>query len=164
MGCRLAFISAVIIFVLSCEGSNSDFEIIINDYYNTYAERQDFEKFLAFYDSSMVLEDMIYGNRVKGIENFRAFFDWPNPNFELRDSVALIVTNQVFNDLEVVTSGYFTPFSWGNIDVEAMHFTTILTLNEEGKIIKHIDWINYPEYLIDFDSRKNSNEWINKSE
>ncbi len=161
---RLLCFLLVASFVGCAQSAQKDIIPIVDDYYQTYADRQDFEKFLTFYDSSMVLEDMIYGNRVEGIDNFRAFFDWPNPNFELRDSVALVVTDQIFSSNEVVTIGYFTPFSWGGLEVEAMHFTTILTFNTEGKIIKHVDWINYPPYLIDFESKKNSNKWINGNE
>lgn len=151
--------------IIGCsQTAKVDITPIVDDYYQTYAEREDFEKFLSFYDSSIVLEDMIYGNRVTGIENFRAFFDWPNPNFESKDSVALVVINQVIDENTVVTEGYFTPFSWGGLDVEAMYFTMILTFNEEGKINRHVDWINYPEYLIDNSSKKNSNEWINTDE
>lgn len=157
-------IIVIFAFLFSCKSNSSnnhDLKYTIDEYYQTYAERQDFEKFLAFYDSSMVLEDIVFGERIEGLANFRAFFDWSNPIFELQDSVALIVTDQIIEKNDVVTSGYFTPFTWGGIDVEAMHFTTILRFNTEGKIIQHVDWINYPSYLINYESRKNSNEWIN---
>lgn len=53
-------------------------------------------------------------------------------------------------------------FKWKDSSFEAMYFTTILTLNETGKIIRQIDWINYPATLVNFNLRKNSNEWINE--
>ena len=60
------------------------------------------------------------------------------------------------------SKGYFTPFKWGNAEFEAMYFTTLLNFNEQGKIIKQVDWINYPSTLVDYDNRKNANEWIQR--
>lgn len=60
---------------LCCSSSATDSSQIVDAYYKTYAERSDFEKFLSFYDSTIVLEDMIFGERIEGIEDFRAFFD-----------------------------------------------------------------------------------------
>jgi hypothetical protein len=61
---------------------------------------------------------------------------------------------------KVVTTGHFTAFKWGELEIEAMQFTSILTFNSSGKIIKQVDWINYPSYLVDYNNRKNSNKWI----
>ncbi len=41
-----------------------------------------------------------------------------------------------------------------------MHFTTLLTVNEAGQIIRQVDWINYPASLVNYNERNNSNEWI----
>ena len=41
-----------------------------------------------------------------------------------------------------------------------MHFMSMLEFNKAGKIIKQKDWINYPQNLIDYNNRKNSNKWI----
>ena len=109
----------------------------------------------------MVLEDVIYGERIIGKKQFAEFFDWNHPNFKLLDTVAMVIQNQVIDDNQAVTQGYFTPFQWDTIKVAPMKFTTILTFNTEGKIIKHVDWINYPSNLIDYQNRKDSNSWIN---
>jgi|GEM_PF-1937451 len=162
MSMRVQLIAPILgLLFIGCSQSNQHtLQDTVDNYYQTYAERVDFEYFLTFYDSAMVLEDIVLGEKIEGIENFRAFFDWPNPNFEMRDSVALIVTNQVFGENEVITSGYFTPFSWGGVEVEAMLFMTTLTFGKDKKIIRHVDWINYPSTLIDYQTRKNSNDWI----
>ena len=132
------------------------------EYYRTYQERSDFQKFLSFYDDHVVMEDIILGERKNGKKEFADFFDWSNPDFSKTDSLALIITNQLFQENQVLTQGYFTPFKWGEQHFEAMHFTTILTFNAKGKIIKQVDWINYPSTLINYEKRKNSNEWIPK--
>lgn len=135
---------------------------IVSDYYETYKTRTDFDKFLDFYDDQMVLEDMINGDRKVGKKEFAKFFDWTHPNFKSLDSVALMIENQVFDKNQVVTQGYFTPFEWAGTKVGPMQFTTILTFNDKGKIIKHVDWINYPSHLIDYQNRKDSNTWIRR--
>lgn len=149
-----------ILFISCTRTGDPDIPKITSQYYQTYSERTDFDKFLHFYADTMILEDMIMGERIEGKQSFARFLDWENQLFSLKDSAALVVTDQVFKENKAVTRGYFTPFSWAGTDVEAMHFTTILEFNEAGKIIKHTDWINYPAYLIDYDKRKNSNAWI----
>ncbi|MDX1314187.1 MAG: nuclear transport factor 2 family protein [Eudoraea sp.] len=149
------------LFFISCSSKNEpDIPSIAKEFYKTYQERADFEGFLNFYDNNMVLEDVIFGERKVGKEAFAEFFDWDNELFTKKDSLALIIEKQVIEGNEVVTQGYFTPFSWGDTEVGNMHFTTILTFNEEGKIIRHVDWINYPNTLINYEKRKDSNSWI----
>ncbi|WP_136467933.1 hypothetical protein [Flagellimonas onchidii] len=86
--------------------------------------------------------------------------DWNNPNFQKIEKDALVIYDQIIDKNKVVTRGYFTEFLWDGARFEAMHFITILTFNNSGKIIKQIDWINYPSNLIDYEKRRNSNEWI----
>ena len=146
---------------LSCSSETEpDIASIVTSYYKTYEERKDFEAFLDYYDEDMVLEDIIFGERIEGKAAFAEFFDWENPLFTAKDTVALVVERQLIQGYEVVTQGYFTPFSWGDIIVGNMYFTTLLTFNKQGKIIRHVDWINYPNSLINYDEREDSNTWI----
>ena len=116
----------------------------------------------SIYDEQMILEDIILGEKMEGKKAFANFFDWNNPNFSKADSLTLIIEEQLFYNNQVMTKGYFTPFNWGDSTFEAMQFTTILTFNDQDKIIKHVDWINYPNNLIDYNKRKNANDWIVK--
>ncbi|MEX0361811.1 MAG: nuclear transport factor 2 family protein, partial [Allomuricauda sp.] len=129
-------------------------------FFKVFNKRQDFERFLDFYDDTVVLEDIINGDRIEGKQALRSFFDWSNPDFELLEESSLVVNEITVDDNRVVVSGYFTPFKWGDTEFEAMHFTTLLTLNESGKIIKQVDWINYPSNLVNYNTRKNSNTWL----
>ena len=43
-----------------------DIERITVDYYHTFNEREDFDKFLSFYSDDIVLEDIINGDRIIG--------------------------------------------------------------------------------------------------
>ncbi|SNY99430.1 nuclear transport factor 2 family protein [Flagellimonas pacifica] len=132
----------------------------VEEYYDTFKERKDFDKFMSFYDDEVVLEDVVNADRIIGKKELTEFFDWNNPDFQKGAADALVIYEQIIEGNKVVTRGYYTEFLWGGTKFEAMHFVMILTFNESGKIIKHIDWINYPSNLIDYNNRRNSNEWI----
>ncbi|MCG8330728.1 MAG: hypothetical protein MI974_23730 [Chitinophagales bacterium] len=158
----LLYISLIIVLLsYSCKTDhNYSTEKIIADYYQVFNERQAFEDFLDFYADSILLEDIVNGDKIVGKQSLRNFFDWSNPDFELLEENSLYVLEQLVNKNKAVVKGYFTAFKWGDATFEAMHFTTIFTFNESGKIVKQVDWINYPATLVNYNERKNSNEWI----
>lgn len=144
----------------SCSSTESDIGAIVKNYYQIYNKRQDFERFLSFYDEKIILEDIISGDRIIGKKELSDFFDWNNPNFKSLNSNALVVEDIVIYKNTSVAKGYFSRFKWGESEFEAMHFTSILTFNKSKKIVKQIDWINYPSTLVNYNERNNSNEWI----
>ncbi len=150
------------ILLISCSSIDPNIEVkqITAEYYKTYQASNDFVKFLDFYAAEIELQDIINGDKIQGKEKLKDFFNWNHPELIRNDSLTLIIKDQIFRDKKVITTGYFTPFKWGELEVEAMHFTTILYFNNSHKIIKQIDWINYPSSLIA--NRKNSNNWILK--
>lgn len=141
-----------------------DIPSIASEYYQTYQIHQNFGKFMSFYDDEAVLEDIIFGVKIEGKNNLSDFFNWNISEFEILDSVALVIESQIIQQNQVVSSGYFTKFNFQGTEVEAMYFTTILTFNDAGKIIKQVDWINYPSDLASYDVRQNSNSWIKLNE
>ena len=159
----LVFTCIVVLGILmsSCQTNETNpNQEIITTFYQVFNERQDLERFLDFYDDTAVLEDIINGDRIEGKQALRDFFDWSNPDFKLLQENSLVIKEPIVNNHKAVVSGHFTPFKWGDTEFEAMHFTTLLTLNESGKIIKQVDWINYPSNLVNYDTRKNSNAWL----
>ena len=157
-------ISIATLGMFACSNSNSVESIrpIAEEYFETYKARKDFNKFLSFYDEQIVLEDIINGDRITGKRNVKAFLNWNNSKFKLIDSVALKLDYLVVEENKAVAKGHFKPFQWGEVMVDAMHFTTILTFNEANKIVKQVDWINYPYKLVDAQNEKGSNNWIPK--
>ncbi len=59
-----------------------------------------------------------------------------------------------------MVKGYFKGFSWNGNEFNPMHFITLLTFSESGKITYQVDWINYPSELLNYQNRKDSNSWI----
>ena len=149
------------LLLLSCSPEDEKgLDITVERYYQTYNEHQELDKFIDFYDENIVFEDIINGDRIAGKEKLKIFFDWNNPDFKRLEDNILEVTEIIIKNNKVVVKGYFTRFKWRKTEYEAMHFTTLLTFNELGKIIKQVDWINYPTNLVDYNERKNSNAWI----
>ena len=155
------FLTLIVLLVLiSCKDEAIPVKGKVDEFVELYQERNDFEQFLELYDQDMVLEDMITGYRMEGIESFKEFFNWPDQRFKKLSPKTIIVKSVVIEGNHAVISGHFTPFEWDGQQVEAMQFTTILEFNDRAKIIRHVDWINYPNSLIDYSKRANANEWI----
>ncbi len=149
-----------LVFTTCFQQKGQPIERIVHDYYEIYNQRQDLNRFLEFYDDSIILEDIINGDRIEGKAALKNFLDWGNTDFKLLDSNSLSVSETIIQGNQAVIKGYFTGFQWGEAKFGPMHFTTILTFNESEKIIKQVDWINYPANLVDYTKRKNSNDWI----
>jgi ketosteroid isomerase-like protein len=157
------FLFVLAVSLISClkENRNSRNKEYTQQFFKVYADHNDFDQFISYYADNTVLEDIINGDRIEGKDALKIFFDWDNPNLIRKSSKALVMQELIVEGQQAVIKGYFTPFEWQTTPFEAMHFTTILTFNDDGKIIKHVDWINYPASLVDYQNRKNSNDWIN---
>jgi len=158
---RLIIGVALLLFTSSCSWTaKQDITHVTQKYYETYQNHSDFESFMAHYDSNAVLEDINMASKIKGIKNLKEFFNWHNADLKILSKKALEVEELIFDDQKAVAKGYFTPFQWKDIKYPSMYFTTILLFNDQGKIIKQTDWINYPNNLIDCNKRGDANEWI----
>ncbi|WP_436516971.1 nuclear transport factor 2 family protein [Ekhidna sp. To15] len=157
---RLYLALLICITCICCQPQNQTVEPKVDEFIRLYEQRADFDAFLDLYDDDMVLEDIITGYRVQGKEQFAEFFNWPDERFQKGADKTFIIEHTIIEGNTATIKGYFTPFVWDEKNVEAMQFTTLLYYNDEGKIIKHIDWINYPNDLIDYSQRENSNDWV----
>lgn len=160
----IIFLFSIALTIFSCAKKNdNNIRTIVQDYCETYQERSDFEKFLSFYDENIILEDIMLGEKKMGKKALTSFFNWDDPNFKKKEAKSCIISNQIIEGNQVVIKGYFTPFAWGEQVFNAMHFTSFLTFNKTRKIVKQVDWINYPSNLLDYGNRKDSNEWIQQT-
>lgn len=116
----------------------------VNQYFNLYKTRQDFNQFMSFYHPEAVLEDIVYGNYIEGRTAIKRFLDWPNPNFSLTEqNNALVIEQQIIQGNIVVTEGYFTPFTFYNENMGPWRFIMWHEFNDNLEIIRQVDWINY---------------------
>jgi hypothetical protein len=117
---------------------------IAEDFFEVYRERQDFEALMGFYAEEAQLEDLIYGHFAEDKASIRAFLNWNDNKFELPNGPpALEVTSLTAQSSRVVAQGYFKPFSYDGKSFGPWRFVIILEFNDDGKIVREIDWINY---------------------
>jgi hypothetical protein len=159
--CRVLLLPILTIILSACHQNSNSIEETVDNFYQIYAKREKPESLRSFYDERAVLEDIISGVRVEGNLDIMNFFDWNNVNHKMKDTVALVVVSKVIGDSSATINGYFTSFEWSGTIYGRMHFTTVLFFSDEHKIIKQVDWINYPNELLDYSKRSDSNLWIN---
>lgn len=151
-----------LIFILNLISCQSvDYKKKLNQFINIYQLRTDFKGFLNLYSDEVEFKDIIYGYKFDSKEGLAKFFDWNNPDFKKLHSQTFSIENIIWDDETVIIEGYFLEFLWKDEKVNPMYFTTKLKFNDQGKIIKHIDWINYPDKLLK--TRLDSNKWIEEN-
>ena len=124
--------------------SSTDIKALAAQYYAIYQARDDFEGLMAMYAEDAVLEDPVLGYRMVGKAEIKKFLDWPNPNFRKIDNQpTLVIQKQLIEGNKVVSEGYFPRFEWQGNALGPWRFVAWLEFNEQGKIIRHVDWINY---------------------
>lgn len=138
-----------IFFLSSCLSSkNNEIKNVVNEFYITYNNRNDINKLLDFYDESITLEDIVNNEKIIGKNNLKLFYDWNNPNFKSLDSNNLVIDEIIIDQHKAVVIGSFNRFKWKTTEYNPMDFITVLFFNNSNKIIKQVDWINYPNNLI----------------
>lgn len=135
-------------FIVTCfcsgMASASSLKETAVQYFEVYKERKDFQALLSFYDESAQLEDLVYGFFAKDKATIKAFFNWDDGKFRVLDNGdALILENLVVDNNIAVAEGIFRPFNYDGKDMGPWRFMTWLEFNEQQKIIRHVDWINY---------------------
>lgn len=124
--------------------ADANIDEVASEYFATYAERKDFDKFMSFYDDQAVLKDVIYGVDVNGINAIRNFFDWDRGEFEMVAAGAIMVLKrQIVSDKTVISTGVFSEFHFDGKKLGPWEFIIWQEYNKAGKIILQSDWINY---------------------
>lgn len=135
------------LLLLSCSSfasSSPDIKAISQQYFKTYSQRSDFEKFMSFYTEEVVLDDLIYGFKATGKKHLTEFFNWPYGNFKvIGNKPALVISSQVIDGLKVSTTGVFNRFEYMGKEMGPWRFIIYQEFNQAGKIKYQEDWINY---------------------
>jgi hypothetical protein len=129
-------------------------EQVAREYFATFAEREDWEKLLSFYRYDMQFEDIMLQIKIFNKEDFKSFYNWPEGDFQKAppDAPHLVLQTLAVNDSAAVGRGYFNPFyyngelnewKWGS------EFTIWLFFDEQLKIKRQIDFIEYPDWILE---------------
>jgi len=121
-------------------------EKISKEFYETYAERKDINKFMDFYASDAQLIDAVPQMITTGKENIKTLFDWSDPNYKKHPDFpkSLKINEILANDSVAAISGEYNPYYYNDKLIKKMPFCTWLYFNKEGKIKKQVEWDQYP--------------------
>lgn len=137
----------LLFFLTGCVSSNNakpDYRALTEQYFAIYTQRQDFEALMAMFAEDARLEDMIYGFHAKDKSAIRAFLNWHDQQFKLPEGrPSMVVQKQMVDGNKAAVEGYFTPFEYQGKAMGPWRFLIWLEFNDEGKIIREVDWINY---------------------
>lgn len=121
------------------------------DYFATYQQREDWDKFLGFYHPQLTFEDVALKTRTRGLDDFKDFYNWPDSNFQKINPQQKHIELQdlVTQDSLVVARGHFNPFYWhGEKQEWTGGFTIWLYFDKNLRIRHQVDHIQYPASVI----------------
>ncbi len=119
-------------------------------FFETFAEREDWERLCSFYREDMQFQDITLQLQLDSLWKFKRFYNWDGEGDNFRkltpDQDHLTLYSLVANDSVAVARGRVNPFYYYDQLVESewgMEFTIWLYFDEELKIAKQIDWMEY---------------------
>lgn len=123
------------------------------EFFDNYKVRRDWTAFQNLYSDELVFEDVVFRHKFNK-QQFINFYNWPDSLLKRHPDYpqVMVLEDLAITDSTAVGRGYFNPFYYvGKLygDVEYMRFAMALHFDKEGKIKRHIDFIEYPpEFLI----------------
>ena len=148
----LAIFIALLVTNCTDNQPNKELSLIVDDYIQTYQEREDWEKLLSFYSDSIYLNDINLGMEFNGIDSFKVFYDWPNSNFKKLspEQEHFFIDDVIVLENKAIIRGNFNPFYWkGEVQEWAGPFIFCLYFNEDNKIIQQYDYVKYPARFLE---------------
>lgn len=129
----------------------------LSDYLMTYALHQEFDKLLGYYAQDAQLINVIKGDKAKGIKQIKNYFNWEDKKLTYqRSESAFVVENIWIDGLNATVVGYLMPFEYDGVDLGPWKTVMLFEFDQELKIIKQTDYINYTPKAM-FNNSPNSN-------
>ena len=126
------------------------------DFFETFSDRTDWDKFCSFYREDLEFEDVILQIRLDSLWKFKRFYKWDEEGDRFRklskDQPHLTVHTLVVDKNVAVARGHVNPFYYDNqlIDVEwGMDFTIWLYFDNDLKISRQVDWFEYDSNVLE---------------
>ena len=143
---------ALLLFITACTDTVNERRALTEKtaraFFENYKTRADWQAFQDLFAEDLVFEDVIF-RYTYDKPGFMSFYNWPDSLLKKHPDYpeAMVLEDLAFTDSTAIGRGYFTPFYYGDIlydDWEHMRFTMALHVNDQGKISRHIDFIEYP--------------------
>jgi hypothetical protein len=123
--------------------NNDTLALVAKHYFELFAQRTQFDAFMALYADNAELQDLVYGKHAVGVAQIKDFYSWEAGEFKMLKPQALVVTEQIISNKVVVTRGYFTQFEYYGQITGPWKFIIWQQFNENNQITQQYDWINY---------------------
>ncbi|MDM7861632.1 hypothetical protein QTP81_13610 [Alteromonas sp. ASW11-36] len=138
------FFLVLIIFSPALVAKNNNLTLIVEEYIDVYSARVEFIRFMDFYHEDVTFEDKVCSVKLQSKTSLKSFFDWHRGDFVVLDgSQALKVDNLSVIENSAIITGEFSKFTFDGQVLGPWDFLLYLEFNDNGKIIKQTDWINY---------------------
>lgn len=127
---------------------------VAEDYFATFSERENWDKLRSFYAADMIFADVTLQIALDSLWQFERFYDWPDTNFAklYPDQPHLDIESLLVDDKTAVARGRVNPFNWHGerVDVDwGMEFTIWLYFDDDLKIRRQIDWMEYDPSVLE---------------
>ena len=159
------FFLANILFLFSCEVQQNEpiqlsrsqqVEMKAKEYFDTFAERTDWEKLCSFYREDLLFQDIALQLNLDSLWKFKRFYNWDGEGDSFKklspEQKHLNLETLAVNDSVAVARGRINPFYYnGNlVDVTwGMEFTIWLYFDQDLKIKRQIDWMEYDPFVLE---------------
>lgn len=154
----LTILIVLLLITNSCNQANSadssNFEHAVRNkainYFDTFSERSDWDKFLSFYREDVRFKDITLQLELDSLWKFKRFYKWDEEGDRFKklypDQEHLNIQSLVVEGNTVAAKGHLNPFYYDGTLIDSdwgMEFTIWLTFDENLKIIEQIDWMEY---------------------
>ena len=120
------------------------------DFFATFSERKDWDKLCSFYREDMQFEDVMLQLKLDSLWQFKRFYKWDEEGDNFKkltpEQEHLTIYTLTADEDVAVARGRVNPFYYYEelIDSEwGMEFTIWLFFDENLKIKKQVDWMEY---------------------
>jgi hypothetical protein len=146
------FLFCLLLSACAAERRESPIIEAAETFFDHYKTRKDWKTFQSLYADDLVFEDVIFRYNMNK-EDFLAFYNWPDTLLKKHPDYpkVMVLEDLALTDSTAIGRGYFTPFFYADVlyaDTAHMRFTMALHFDEQGKIKKHVDFIEYPPQFL----------------
>lgn len=154
----LTILIVLLLITNSCIQTNSadssNFEHSVRNeainYFDTFSERSDWDKFLSFYREDVRFKDITLQLELDSLWKFKRFYKWDEEGDRFKklypEQEHLNIQSLVVEGNTVAAKGHLNPFYYDGTLIDSdwgMEFTIWLTFDENLKIIEQNDWMEY---------------------
>ena len=143
---RIILSLLIILLLNGCVSTSKNNRLtqVVNDYFDIYSKRDDFNKFMTYFADNAKFKDVIYGNSFNSKVEIRNFLDWEKGEFKiLNGNKTLTVTRHTFGENTAITEGFFHTFNYDGQKLGPWLFVITQEFDSNNKITQQTDWINY---------------------